>query len=52
MKICFNMFPPANKLIALIACALLLLSYSRLKADNKKDNLKNIEVAYHKCVLK
>ncbi len=36
MKICFNnFFPPFSRLIAIIVCMLLLLSYTRLKAENK-----------------
>ncbi len=32
MKICYNLIPPANKIIALMVGALLLLSYSKVKA--------------------
>lgn len=35
MKICFNSFPPAKKLFAILAAVLLLLSYAKLKAENK-----------------
>jgi len=39
MKICFNIFPPANKLIALLLCLLLILSYTRSKAANDTNNI-------------
>lgn len=32
MKLCYNLIPPANKIIALLVGALLLLSYSKVKA--------------------
>jgi len=41
MKICFNLFPPANKMIAFLVCILLLLAYTKLRADDKiKDDQK------------
>ena len=45
MKICFNLFPPANKLIALLIGALLIFSYTKLKAANGLNNFYN-----SKCV--
>lgn len=53
MKICFNLFPPANKMIAFLVCIILLLVYSKLKADNKisdDQNLSSIKKQYKsKC---
>ena len=37
MKICFNLIPPANKMIAILVCILLILSYTKLKAYNRQE---------------
>ena len=50
MKICFNLFPPANKLIALLVCLLLILSYTRLKAETRLNNFKNTEKSAEKNI--
>ena len=48
MKICFNnFFPPVNKLIAIVVCMLLLLSYTKLKAADRSGCLvekKNLNI--------
>jgi hypothetical protein len=46
MKICFNLFPPTSKLIVIVVSMLLILSYTRLKADNNINNYNKIEVTF------
>jgi hypothetical protein len=46
MKICFNLIPPVNKLIALIVCMLLILSFTKLKADNNPTNFDTAKVSF------
>ena len=46
MKICFNLFPPANKLIAILVCILLFLAYTRSKAENRITNVDGTEFSF------
>lgn len=46
MKICFNLFPPVNKLIALLVCLLLIVIYTRLKAEKNNYGINSKSVSY------
>ena len=49
MKICFNnLFPPMNKLGALLLFVLLLISYTTLKADDKFTDMNTVKVSFTK----
>jgi hypothetical protein len=41
MKICFNLLPPANKLIAFLIGMLLILSFTKIKAEEKVEHPDN-----------
>ena len=52
MKICFNIFPPTNKLIAILVCMLLILSYTRLKAEKRLNNFNNTVLIFKQACIK
>ncbi|CAN5766112.1 hypothetical protein BH11BAC4_BH11BAC4_07820 [soil metagenome] len=49
MKICFNLFPPTQKLAAILIGILLISSYTKLKAANKLNNYNNTTQAFMKA---
>jgi hypothetical protein len=46
MKICFNLFPPANKLIALLVVLLMILIYTRSRAEDSLQKNGETEISY------
>jgi hypothetical protein len=46
MKICFNLFPPVNKLIAFLVCLLLIVIYTKLKAEKNNYEINSSSVSY------
>ena len=46
MKTCFNLFPPVNKLIALLVCILLILAYTKSKAQNKIKKYNTTDISF------
>lgn len=46
MKICFNLFPPTNKPIALLVCLLLIVIYTKLKAEKMNYEINSSSFSY------